>query len=173
MRDTIVFLLGTWLIFLPYSWAARSLSAYEPDKVNVIACQRASPQVIQCQHDRVGFLWQPATKTQFQLRQAKVVAYQDSCGENSTCDYWLLSLVTDGETIEIKDFGSDGDRANLLQARFDALLHHPSDRVGAQMRYGNSWYTIFLQALLLVATGILWLMLVPWLERLAQPGDRR
>jgi hypothetical protein len=75
MRDTIVMLLGMWFIFLPYIWAARSLSAYEPDQVNVIACQRESPQVIQCQHDRAGFLWQPATKTQFQLQQAKVVVY--------------------------------------------------------------------------------------------------
>jgi hypothetical protein len=157
MRDYLISLLSMilafYLIWPFYMRKIVSLYAYEPDKIHVIACHRESTQVVQCQHNRAETLLHLATKTQFQLRQVNVVEYQQSCGDNNeyTCTNPILSLETDGETIAIKDFVYDYDRANLMKARFDKLLQNPQDQVGMQMRYQSSWYTHTLAGLLMIA----------------------
>jgi hypothetical protein len=150
-------IIGRFLLLLPYCWVSGLLDTYEPNKAHVIACQRESVQVVQCQHERAAFLWQPATKKQFQLRQVKVVIHQTS-GDN--CNV-ILNLETDRDTIEIKDFGCDASPANLMQARFGSLLYNPSERGGTQMRYGTSLYTVLAHVLLFGL--ILWIMMgIPW-----------
>jgi hypothetical protein len=152
---TLVFFVGSWIVFLPYSWANQSLDRNEADKVHLINCQPMVAQVIKCQHDRARSLFQPATNTPFKLHSVTVETYQASCGED-TCDYLMLALATDGGAIQIKDFQGDDDRARLQASRFKTLFNQPTSQANVQLRYENSWYTNFLKLLLLIPTVGLW-----------------
>jgi hypothetical protein len=164
MRNVIVFLLGSWLVSLPYNWAIHVLNAYDGDKVNVIACQRVpgpkmTDRELSCQHKQAGFLGQPATKTPFRLRQITIAPYDQDCGE-STCHYSMLKLVTEDGAIEVKDFADDRERADRHKARFETLLNQRRNFERVEMRYGNSWYKESLKFFLGILTVIVWMIVM-------------
>jgi hypothetical protein len=169
MRNLIGILLGSWLVFLPYGWAVKTLNASDDDKVNLIACQRVSAlpvSVVQCRHERSAFLWQPATQKSFELRQVTLKTYRDSCGEND-CNYLMLNLDTNDGAIEIRDFQNDTARANIQKDRFDALLANNRDQVN--LRYENSLSKEFLKVLLFMLTVAVWLITMLMVPVLMNP----
>jgi hypothetical protein len=166
MRHFIAFLLDVCFIFLPVRWTMQALDAYDGDKVHLISCQRAlnsgpanapGERGVACYYEQAGFLGQPATKTPFQLRQISLKTYDTSCHEGDTCRYWMLSLATEQDAIEVKDFAYDRERAHQQRLRFEALLgDRPDHDNPVEMRYGNSWYKEVLKILLFLLLSTVW-----------------